>query len=74
MVIYYLQTTLLPAAIIPRYTEFLSDEKFHSHIDIRQLNIMDAIDLGKLWISTNINVEVDDLFIGFLRFYAIDFE
>ena len=74
MCIYYLQTTPLPSPIVPRFTEFLSEEKFQKNIDIRSLSLMDAVDLGKRWVSSNATVETGDLFIGFLRFYAIDFE
>lgn len=74
MTIYYLQTTLLPSPIVPRFTEFLSEEKFNKNIDVRGLNLMDAVDHAKRWVSSNATVETGDLFIGFLRFYAVDFE
>jgi hypothetical protein len=48
-------------------------DQFNTNIDIRTLNLLDAIDLAKVWISTNTTVQVRDLFIGFLKFYAIDF-
>ncbi|CAF1106537.1 unnamed protein product [Rotaria sp. Silwood1] len=74
MCIYYLQIAILPSPIVPRFNEIISINKFDKNIDIRKLNLFDTIDLAKIWISINVNVEVDDLFIGFLKFYAIDFD
>ena len=74
MCIYYLQTAISPSPIAPRFNELLSVDKFDKNVDIRKLNLSDAIDLAKVWVSTNAVVEVGDLFIGFLKFYAIDFE
>ena len=74
MGIYYLQTTILSSVIVPRFTEYLREDQFHPQIDIRRLNLLNAIELAKRWISTNVTIEVSDLFIGFLRFYALDFE
>ncbi|CAF0948473.1 unnamed protein product [Rotaria sp. Silwood1] len=74
MCIYYLQIAILPSPIVPRFNEIISINKFDKNIDIRKLNLFDTIDLAKIWISINVTVEVDDLFIGFLKFYAIDFD
>ncbi|CAF3047339.1 unnamed protein product [Rotaria sp. Silwood2] len=74
MCIYYLQIAVSPSPIVPRFNELLSINKFDKNIDIRKLNLYNTIDLAKIWISTNVTVEVADLFIGFLKFYAIDFD
>ena len=74
MCIYYLQTAISPSSIAPRFNELLSVDKFDKNTDIRKLNLSDTVDLVKGWISTNTGVDVGDLFIGFLKFYAIDFE
>ncbi|CAF0933147.1 unnamed protein product [Rotaria sordida] len=74
MCIYYLQIAILPSPIAPRFNELLSNNKFNKNIDIRKLNLFDTIDLAKIWISTDVTIEVEDLFIGFFKFYAIDFD
>jgi hypothetical protein len=71
---YYFQTAFLLSPILPRFNEFLPIDKFNKNIDIRTMNLSDAINLAKVWVSTNTIVEVGDLFIDFLKFYAIDFE
>lgn len=74
MCIYYLQIAFSPVPMLPCFNDLLSTNKFDQNIDIRILNLSDTIDLAKVWISKNLNVEVQDLFIGFLKFYAIEFE
>jgi len=60
--------------VVPYFNEFVPMDKLNVNIGIRRLNLLDAIDLAKVWISKNTTVQVGDLFIGFLKFYAIDFE
>ena len=74
MCIYYLQVIFPQSPIVPRFGEFLPVERFHPHSDIRTLKLTDAVDLATLWRSTNSVNDVGDLFLGFLRFYAMDFE
>ncbi|CAF0752102.1 unnamed protein product [Didymodactylos carnosus] len=73
MAVYYLQSALLPP-ILPRYNDILSDN-FDSNIDIRKLDMNNAYELCKnsLLLSSN-KMNVGELFIGFLKFYAYDFD
>jgi len=46
---YYLQTAFLLSPILPRFNEFLPIDKFKKNIDIRTMNLSDAINLAKNW-------------------------
>ena len=74
MCIYFMQMAFSSSPIAPCYKEYLSNEKFHKNLDIRTLNLASTIDLAKLWISTNLTLEIGDLFLRFLRFYAKEFQ
>jgi hypothetical protein len=48
MCIYYLQTAFSSSLIVPHFNEFLPMDQFNTNIDIRTLNLLDAIDLAKV--------------------------
>ena len=74
MSIYYIQISSCSSPIVPRFTDLLTETKLQNQSDVRQLDLIDAVDSAKIWISTNVSSDVADLFVGFLKFYAMEFE